>query len=303
MLASGTPDGDGALTARTIVIMKQGDAAQQKQQELRAWQRGASGVVLAVNQSTCEIVLRGAPGQSVTVHTTPKTEFLRYSPNSAQFKDASKGSFADVKAGDQLRARGSRNGNEVNADAVISGTFPTYAATVSSVDAGQNSLVVQDLATKKPVTLKVTPESQLHQLPQAMATHMAMMIKGRTGQGAGVGTQGPASGTGSATSGQAPRHAQGGTAAGSGAPGAGGASRAAGGDLQGMLSRTPTVALGDLKKGDAVVLLATQGGTVVTLISGVEPILTASPNGGGAAELLSGWNMGEPAGAEGAGSQ
>ncbi len=72
-----------------------------------------------------------------------------------------------------------------------------------------------------------------------------------------------------------------------------------GGDLQQMLSRTPTISLADLKKGDAVVLLATQGGTVVTLIGGVEPILTAAPNGGGAAELLSGWNMGAPAGAEG----
>lgn len=75
------------------------------------------------------------------------------------------------------------------------------------------------------------------------------------------------------------------------------------GDLSQMLNRLPTESVTDLKKGDAVMVVATEptpGATTVsaiTLLSGVEPILTANPNGG---VDLGGWNMGEApaAGAE-----
>ena len=67
-----------------------------------------------------------------------------------------------------------------------------------------------------------------------------------------------------------------------------------------MLSRIPSVTLADLQKEDAVMIVATQGAgnevTAITLLGGVEPILTASPNGMSAAALFSGWNLGAPAG-------
>ena len=53
-----------------------------------------------------------------------------------------------------------------------------------------------------------------------------------------------------------------------------------------MIPRMPTGTLADLKKGDAVMVVATEPTpgatdvTAVTLLSGVEPILTANPNGG-----------------------
>jgi hypothetical protein len=34
----------------------------------------------------------------------------------------------------------------------------------------------------------------------------------------------------------------------------------------------------------------------ITLLGGVDPILTAAPNGMGAAALFSGWNLGAPGG-------
>ena len=49
-------------------------------------------------------------------------------------------------------------------------------------------------------------------------------------------------------------------------------------------------------------LVATEGGptsapTAITLLSGVEPILTAAPSGAAAATILSPWNLGSsPAG-------
>ena len=72
-------------------------------------------------------------------------------------------------------------------------------------------------------------------------------------------------------------------------------------DFQQILSRIPSVTLADLQKEDAVMVVATQGSSgaeavAITLLGGVEPILTASPNGRSAAALFSGWNLGTPGG-------
>jgi hypothetical protein len=64
------------------------------------------------------------------------------------------------------------------------------------------------------------------------------------------------------------------------------------------LNRMPPMQFADFQKGDAVMVVTTEGSatsdaTAVNLISGVEPILTASPAGmGAAASLLSPWNLG-----------
>ena len=72
-----------------------------------------------------------------------------------------------------------------------------------------------------------------------------------------------------------------------------------------MLSRMPAFTVSDLNKGDAVMLVATEGSatsvpTAITLLAGVEPILTAAPAGMSAATILSPWNLSAgPAGAGG----
>jgi len=59
----------------------------------------------------------------------------------------------------------------------------------------------------------------------------------------------------------------------------------------------PAASLADLQKGDAVMIVTTdaasgQDVTALTLLGGVEPILTAAPTQATAANLLSGWSMG-----------
>ena len=62
-----------------------------------------------------------------------------------------------------------------------------------------------------------------------------------------------------------------------------------------MIARMPTTTINGLKNGDAVLIVATEPSpgstsvTAITLLSGVEPILTANPNGG---VDLGGWSMG-----------
>jgi hypothetical protein len=73
-----------------------------------------------------------------------------------------------------------------------------------------------------------------------------------------------------------------------------------------MLSRSPSIKLADLQKGDAVVILAAAGGksdavTASKLLAGVEAILTAAPNRS-ATSLLSPWSL-SASGGEGEAAQ
>ena len=86
-----------------------------------------------------------------------------------------------------------------------------------------------------------------------------------------------------------------------GPPGGNGAGARAGGapDLQRIINRVPAGSLADLHKGDAVVILSTEGtasgpSTAIELVSGVEPILQAAPNAG-QAMMLAPWSLGAPA--------
>jgi hypothetical protein len=64
-----------------------------------------------------------------------------------------------------------------------------------------------------------------------------------------------------------------------------------------LVSRLPNKTLADLKVGDAVMIVASQPDpgsatvTAVTLLSGVEPILAATPSGG-PTMTLSPWSLG-----------
>jgi hypothetical protein len=147
---------------------------------------------------------------------------------------------------------------------------------------------------KKSVVIQFNSDSQLRKLAPQMAQRLAFFLKG----GAQAGQNGTPAG------GQTPAS---GTRPGAG-PGGGQSGRPAGGpDFQQMLSRIPSITLADLQKEDAVMVVATLGTTgnevtAITLLGGVEPILTASPNGTSAAALFSGWNMAAPGG-EGGGPQ
>lgn len=239
--------------------------------------------------------------KEITVQASKNTVIRRYAPDSVKFDDAKASSLQDIHPGDQLRARGDRSadGLQVSADEIVTGSFRNIAGTVNSVDASAGTVSVQDLLSKKAVVVKVTNESQLHQLPPEMAQRIAIRLKSSMPPG----TPG-AGGTGS---GPAAANSRQGAAGGSPAGGAGMNSGAPGGmraggsaDFQQVLSRMPTITLADLHKGDAVVVVATEGATsastAITLLTGVEPILQAAPTAG-QAMMLTPWSLGgAPAG-------
>jgi uncharacterized protein DUF5666 len=288
MLVRGRSADNGAIAASTIVVMKQADVAQKQQHDREDWQkRGAGGIVSAIDSVASSFTVSVTPTLSVVVKTTKETSFLRYAPNSVKFSEAQKGTINQIKIGDQLRARGARSadGKELTAEEVISGTFRNIAGTISSIDAANSTITVKDLLAKKSVVIKFNSDSQLRKLSPQMAQRLAFFLKGGAQAAQGgppTGGQTPASGAPAGNNAQGARPA--------GAP-----------DFQQMLSRIPAVTLADLQKEDAVMVVATQGTTggevtAITLLGGVEPILTASPNGMSAAALFSGWNLGAPGG-------
>ena len=304
VLVQGKAAEDGkSMIALRVVVMKQSDVAAKQQRDREDWQkRGIGGLVSAVDPAAGTVTISVtslAGSKKVLIQTTKKTEIRRYAANSVKFDDARASKLADIHPGDQLRARGNKNedGTEFTAEEIVSGSFRNIAGTVTAANVADNTLTVMDLMTKQPVVIKVTPDSQLRKLPQVMAQRIAMRLKGQTPPGTPGAGGAPANAA--ATSG-AP---QGGSAQTGAQVGGGGAgARPGGGDLQQMLLRLPAVTVADFQKGDAVILVSTQGNdtevTAITLVGGVEPILTAAP-AGAQAMVLSPWSLsGGPAEAQ-----
>lgn len=271
-------DNAGSLTASSVIVMRQADVAEKQQKDRQDWaRRGTGGIVSAVDPGAGTITVAVTPTQNVLVKTRKDTGFLRYAPNSVKFEEAQKSSFSEIKVGDQLRARGAKNedGTQLTADEVISGTFRNIAGTISAINAEASAVTVKDVIGKKTVTVKLTPDSQMRNLPAPLAQRIAFFLK----------------------SPEAARAAAAARPQGAAVPGGGRAGGAP--DFQQVISRLPAVTLADLKKEEAVMIVSTTGSgnsdvTAITLLSGVEPILTSDATG--AAALLSGWNLSAPAG-------
>ena len=65
--------------------------------------------------------------------------------------------------------------------------------------------------------------------------------------------------------------------------------------MEQMIERQPTIELADLKPGDALIIASTAGAdpgkiTAITLLAGVEPILTSAPKGR-QGMVLGNWNL------------
>lgn len=303
---------DGSISALEIIVMAHSDIEARHQQEQQDWQkRGMGGLVSSVNPGagTVTISVTGLSGKKeVTINTTNSTVIRRYAPDSVKFDDAKTSSLADIRPGDQLRARGekSTDGASMQAEEIVTGSFRNIAGTVNSVDASAGTISVQDLLTKKAVVVKITPESQLHKLPAEFAQRIAMRLKGNLPPGTpgagGASPSGAAAGHGNLSSG--PSVAAGSPAVGGpGMNGSGmGGGMRAGGDFSQFLNRLPAVTLPDLHKGDAILVVATEGNstssTAITLLSGVEPILQATPSAS-QAMMLTPWSLGGAPGGEG----
>ncbi len=292
-----------SITALEIIVIAHSDLEARHEQERQDWQkRGLGGLVNAVDAAsgTVTISVTGLGGKKdIAVHTSKTTVFRRYAPDSVKFDDAKPSTLLEIQPGDQLRARGARNpdGSELTAEEIVTGSFRNIAGIVNSVDASVGTLSVQDLLSKKAVRVKITTESQLHKLPPEIAQRIVVRLKSSVPPGTPGAGASASSGSAAATGNNGQQTSAPSTQM---TPAGGGMRQGGAPDLQQMLSRMPALTLADLHKGDAVLIVTTQGsatggGTAITLLSGVEPILQASPTGS-QAMMLAPWSLGAPTG-------
>lgn len=284
ILVRGKLADDGkTVLASSLVAMKKGDIAEKQKRETEDWQkRGVGGLVKTVDPAGVVTLSTTtfAGAKAVLVHVSKDTVIRRYAPDSVKFDDATRGTLDEIKPGDQLRARGTRtpDGGDLTAEEIVSGSFLNIAGTISATDPVKNTITVFNLATRKHVVVRISPDSQMHKIPAMIATRLATRLRGTTPE-----VQ-PSDARRTPPPTQVGERRFGGET--------GGPRPNGGGDLQQILSHLPTVTLADMQKGEAVMIVTTQGTaisdvTVVTLLSGVEPLLTAPQ----AATLLSPWNL------------
>ncbi len=290
----------GSFAASRVILMKSGDIAQKHEMEQADWQkRGTGGIVSAVDPSTGVLTVSSG-AKKIQLNTSSNTKFRRYAGDSVKFEDAVPGTLTQIQPGDQVRVRGakSEDGSSVQAEEVVSGSFKNLAGEIASLDAANGTVTLKDLATKKVVTVKLTANSSVRVLPPEAAARFAARARGGAGGGGHAGAASGASGSGAMADGASRAGGQAGQGAGRTGEG-----RTAAGDLSQVVNRLPAGSIGDLKVGDAVMIVASQASpgsgvlTAVTLLSGVEPILAATPSGS-PAMTLSPWSIGsgEPEG-------
>lgn len=279
------------VPAAQLVVMSKADLVKKQEQERAEWRRrGVSGIVASVNPSTQEITVSSkslmGQTQNIIIPVNEKVLMRRYPPNTIpKYSEAKPSKFEEVKVNDQLRALGdkSADGTHLAAEEVVFGTFKIAGGTVTALDVANNQIKINDLQTKKPLTIIIKPDSVIRRFPEGGGMMMGGMGMGGPGgggqarpQGQGQGQgQGPAQGQGQGQM----QAGQGQKPAGAGGPGGPQGMRpAGGGNMADMLERLPVISINELKVGDVILMSSLPGAdptqlTAISLVSGVEPLL------------------------------
>jgi hypothetical protein len=211
-------DNPNSIAAASVILMSARALQQARQAEMADWrQRGIAGTVTSVDAAGSKLNLdaRTAEGpKPVVVDASAKTQFTRYSPESPKAPVVSQ--LSDIQPGDQVRVLGTKDadGSTITAEKIYSGAFRTLAGTIGSLSPGNEEITINDLRTKQPVQVTLTPDSAIRRLPPQMAA----MLARRSAQPSG--TPPPA----------------------------------AHGDISQIIERLPTIGRSDLKSGDAVIV-------------------------------------------------
>lgn len=264
-----------SVPAQQIIVVSQSDIAKRNATQRQAWARGTKGIVSAINPEAKEITVtsRSLAGtsQAVTV-AVDKAKLKRYPPDSIpKYETAKSAKFEEIKVGDQLNARGEKNpeGTHLSAEEVIFGTFKIAGGTVTAIDPATNTISINELQTKKPLTIMLKPETVVRRFQMGMG-----------GMGGGAGAPGGGQGQGAGNGqGQASANRTAGPGGGGGqGPGPGGPRPGGGMNMADLLERLPTISISEIKLGDMIIMSTLPGSdptktTAISMVAGIEPLL------------------------------
>jgi hypothetical protein len=239
-----------------VIVMKKEDISRKREREREEWRRrGIRGRITAINPQTREVTLtvRSAEGERpVSLVVPDNVPMRRYAPDSVRFDDAKPSAFGELKVGDVVRALGdlSADGRRFTPAEIVSGSFRMAGGRITSINAERGEVVINNILTKQPLTIVVTPDSLIRRI---LPRHALMLIDGGAKDNRGAASSPP------------PADKQ------AGAPG----------DAQDIVERLPTIALNELKVGDMILVSSTVGNdparaTAIILAAGAETIVNAA---------------------------
>ncbi len=262
ILVNGSTAADATvITASRVILMKATAIASLHAAEQADWrQRGSGGLVRSVDPAAQTITITNS-GKTITIQLQRTTILRRYAPDSVDFASAVPSILAQILPGDQLRVRGdkSADGLTITADEIVSGSFRNIAGPITAIDLTAGTITVKDLTTKRSILIHTTPTTSLKKLDARASAFIAMRAGNPTGAtpaapgGAGTGADMPAR----------PHF-----------------------DLAQAIQRMPSVPLSTYNVNDAVMVVASSPDaaatsvTAITILGGVEQILSATPKGG-----------------------
>jgi hypothetical protein len=255
VLARGSKD-ESNFNALRIVVLSKADIAKRREHDLEEWRkRGIAGIVKTVNAQTnaVEVEMRGGgPANLITIDGS-SSEFRRYTSAAITFEGTKAGTIADLQIGDQLRALGDKNadGKSFKAEAIVSGTFKTIGATITSIDSKTGELKGTTLDKRSPLSIATVKESAIKRIPATMAPAIAQKAaaQNRPAAPAASGQPAPA---------RPPSN-----------PSA---------EIQQLIDALPNIPLADLKVGDVVSVTGVREKdessiTAIKLVAGVDGVL------------------------------
>jgi hypothetical protein len=239
-----------SMSARKLIVMAKTELEEQRERDRADWRRrGITGTITALNAEAKEITLKmssPAADKPIIVTASEGLLYRRYAPDSVKFSEARPSSFAELRVGDQLRARGekSSDGLRFTPEEIVSGTFRSIGGTIITVNAESGEIKVQEIRSPQPVIVAINRDSLLRRLPPDLVTQIARRMRG---------SQPGASEKRPANEADEP-------------------------DWQERLERLPALTIADLKSGDRVIVSSTSGVqpgrvTAIGLFTGVDALL------------------------------
>jgi ribosomal protein L21E len=212
---------DGLTDARRIVLIAADDIARRNEAERLDWQRrGISGSIAETNPEQIVVEIRtpkGAVRKTITV--TSKTVVRRYAPDSVKFTEATPSSIEEMRKGDQVKFRG-----DPRAEDIVFGTFESHVGAVTAIHREAGDIEIEDMASKKTITVHLTADSRLRLMPDMRKMFAAMFSRG-------------AHGTADSADHSEPSNP---------------------GDLAKIMDRLPVATIDDIKMGGAVIVSSTR---------------------------------------------
>lgn len=269
-----------SVPARQIIVMTKSDLEQREQRNREDWRkRGVTGRVLGLNLDTKEIVLGFRERENtIIIRTNEKVIFQRFPPDSVKFSDARLSSLAELKVGDQLRARGekSSDGTVLVPEEIVSGSFRMVSGPIQTINPHTGEVTINSLETGQPVTILIMKGSMVRRVP----LDVVRMIEARTSQAGRP--KSPAS------SGPAASNAL--------------SFDRGSGDIQEIIERLPPIQVNDLKVGETIVVSSTVGRnpsliTAIAVAAGLDDLVRRTPKSKGpVGRIGTGTELGLPGG-------